>query len=334
MSKSDGKLNFVKSLFQKKQAATFTEEEIRKRAYEIWKSGNSKGNADQDWNAAIESIKLEKIKNKKNIIFIQNLLSFSSQLKQNFFMRLGINFDLTSTYAAISESDKQLINQKNSVDNFARLTSILSLIVAIAAVVVPYIQYRQEQEESVSINVNLHNIKEQVKLTKYNFVELGGRVVQVPSELVISNTANRKLSIVSYSISTGETQNSQYYSGIDGGIYDDKGKKVQLPIILEPGDSKILQIYIGIVVPPKVFDILSTLKLKPSLSSQQTFLTLARNKLDIYGNRVEFEEYPGGAYSWSIDNKLRQKSPRYWLQFTTGRGNSFVTSASEYEIPK
>ena len=59
MSKFSGKLIFFYSLFKKKQLTNFKEEEIIKRAYEIWKSDNSKGNAEENWNAAIESLKLE-----------------------------------------------------------------------------------------------------------------------------------------------------------------------------------------------------------------------------------------------------------------------------------
>ena len=218
--------------------------------------------------------------------------------------------------------------RENATDRFARLVSILSLIISTVAIIVPYMQYRQEQQEGVSFVVDRdYRESGKMKLTKYSF-GTEGKVVQVPWKFVISNTASRKLSIVNYSIHSGNFSGSSYYSGLDGGMYDEEGNQVKLPITLESGDSKILDIYIRIMVPQKVFDILYKIN-NDSLSSHRAFLILSRKNLDIYGNTVEFTEYPGGASIWQID-RAQQKSPRYWFQITTGRGNLFTTSTSEY----
>lgn len=49
----------------KKISSSTTEEEIRQRAYEIWKTRNGEGDAINDWNAAIESFKLKRFSKQK-----------------------------------------------------------------------------------------------------------------------------------------------------------------------------------------------------------------------------------------------------------------------------
>ena len=61
----------------KNNQLNFTEDDIRSRAYEIWcdrngtgNSSNGKYNPEDDWNAAIESLKLERSKLKRINVYL------------------------------------------------------------------------------------------------------------------------------------------------------------------------------------------------------------------------------------------------------------------------
>lgn len=222
------------------------------------------------------------------------------------------------------------MSKEGSSDWFARAIATLSLVVAIAAIAVPYFQHKVEQEEAIALDFNPH-LGGDIKLTDYNFGEIG-RIVQVLWQLRISNTGNRKLSIVEYSISSGDKPYSKFFSGMDGGILDLKGNRISLPITLEPGDSLALQVYVGIMVSPKIFNILNDSRMSKPIPAQQAARILGRAGLDLYGNNVDFKEYKGGNFHLAV--RKGAKSPRYWFCLVTGRGKSFVISASEYDHPK
>lgn len=60
---------------------------------------------------------------------------------------------------------------------------------------------------------------------------------------------------------------------------------------------------------------------------------LAKEGIDLYGNEVNYQEFEGGTY-WLTVEKANDKSPVYWYQAMSGRGNIFVTSATAYGWPE
>lgn len=113
------------------------------------------------------------------------------------------------TDAAVAQ-EEQGMSDKGSSDNIARITAIASLCIAVVAIVVPYVQQRSQfnalQAEELNLRVS-PEIDGPVRLLAHDFGSLG-RVVQVPWELTLSNTRNRKLSIVQYDVSMGTVPRS------------------------------------------------------------------------------------------------------------------------------
>lgn len=227
-----------------------------------------------------------------------------------------------------------------STDWIARGTAGASVVVAVCSAVIGYWNYNQqrvtfEQQkrqfellQSEQLVLGLESDTDgPFRITNSNFGNLG-RVVQFPWKLAISNIGNQKLSIVSYNISSGPSAGFEVYSGIDGGLLTSNGETVILPMVLEPGESRSLFALIGVRVPTDVFKILSGLD-PAKRTTQQGIFAVGRKGLDLHGNEVDFKEFDG-SYLLSITLD-RQKSPRFWLKVTTGRGNAFVTSASAYD---
>ena len=232
-----------------------------------------------------------------------------------------------------------------SNDPVARATAIGSLVVSICTGLVGYFNYGQQQltfqeqkrqyelsqSEQVTVTLNPH-ADGSFRLTNFDFGQMG-RGVQFPWRLQLSNTGNQKLSIVGYEISSGTSPNSTNYSGIDGGMITPEHSAANLPMTLDTGDSRSFSIMIGVRVPPAVFQALSAIDDPSNRTTRQATIALGRKGLDLYGNKVEFQEFEGGAYSLSVSPE-DQKSPRFWYAAATGRGNKFTSSASTYDRPQ
>jgi hypothetical protein len=227
------------------------------------------------------------------------------------------------------------MSDKKSIDKFARGIALVSLLVAIAAIAVPYIEQRRQfrvlQTEQLAIHLNPH-ADGPFRITKHNFGPMG-RVVQFPWQVTLANTGNQKLSITEYSITSGIRPDTTFYSGIDGGMLKPNQDSVDLPLTLDPGESRQFVVLIGIMVTPKVHDILASIKDPKLRTVGYATKALARRGLDIYGNEVTYREYVGGAYQLTVA-KENQKSPTFWYRAVSGRGNVFLASAATYEGPE
>jgi hypothetical protein len=118
-----------------------------------------------------------------------------------------------------------------ATDKFARAIAIISLLVAIATFALPYIETRRQfqvlQTEVLTVRLNPH-VDGPFRITDHNF-GLGGRVVQVPWQLILSNTRNQKLSLTEYSIrsrGSPSSSSSLLYTGMNGGMFHPNQKPV------------------------------------------------------------------------------------------------------------
>ena len=108
-------------------------------------------------------------------------------------------------------------------------------------------------------------------------------------------------------------------------------RPVQFPLAIEPGASTQLVVFIGMLVPAGVYSALAALE-PAQQTVNQAQLVLARQGCDLYGNPVEYQEYPGGSYVLGVKPE-DQKAPTFYYRVVTGRGNVFSSSASVYGGP-
>jgi hypothetical protein len=74
---------------------------------------------------------------------------------------------------------------QGSVDLFARITSILGLLVAVAAIAVPYLQSQAEKQEQLSIVARPEEADGVIRLSSD---ESKSQAVQIPWIVTLSNT--------------------------------------------------------------------------------------------------------------------------------------------------
>jgi hypothetical protein len=214
-------------------------------------------------------------------------------------------------------------------DYFARAISLLSLLIAIAAIYIPYYQQEKHHKESLSIIFSPDIAVGDIILTKYSFGDLG-RVIQMPWQLTISNSGQDRLSVVEYQLSIGEKMGLLLFSGIDGGIRSKDWRNEKLPITLDGGESKTFAIYVGVQTPKEIYDILKSMSPENDrISYRRAFKELARKGYDFYGNKIWFKEYENDSYELVI-KKEHPISPVVWIELLTGRGNKFYANGSKY----
>ena len=214
-------------------------------------------------------------------------------------------------------------------DYFARAISLLSLLIAIAAIGIPYYEQEKQHKENLGIIFNPHIAVGDIILTNYNFGDLG-RVIQIPWELTISNSGHNKLSVVEYRLSIGNKMDSVFFSGLDGGIKNRDWQIEKMPITLDGGESKTFAIYIGVQTPKEVYNILKlNSQQNGRISYKRAVKELARKGYDFYGNKVLFIEHENDSYELIVKNE-HPKSPVMWVELLTGRGNKFYATGSRY----
>jgi hypothetical protein len=219
--------------------------------------------------------------------------------------------------------------------------AVISLIVAVASVAIPYMQqgralkqqqkqFDELQQEALSVKLDPH-VSGMVRITGKDLGPLGN-FVQIPWELTISNTGSRQVSIADYDLTRGDSSGAMSYSGINGGLLTVDYNPVRYPVTLEPGGMRKFFLIVGITVPDRVLETLKGLNEGKDIDRERATTALAKEGLDLYGNRIDYREFEGGGYIRSIDTQ-NQNGQRFWCVVHTGRGNSFVVAASEYERP-
>lgn len=187
-------------------------------------------------------------------------------------------------------------------------------------------QFNEVQSEKLTIQL-MPMPHDPIQLTD---IKLGpeGQVVMLPWRLTLSNTGQQRLSIVRYEISEGNQPGSRYYTGLNGGIWDRAMKPIDLlsePISIEPGETRVYVIKIGMLTKPEVAKVLGEgVDLRTGIVTGSSKL-LASKGLDLFGNEVELQQFGNGFVLTRLTSKA---TPRYWCQLTTGRNNVFIGSGN------
>jgi hypothetical protein len=152
----------------------------------------------------------------------------------------------------------------------------------------------------------------------------------------LSNNGGVRLSILEYKLFSAEdmTNNSEveredhqrWYKELDGGMYDVDRRPMQPPLVLEPGESKIVFFKIGLDILRPAHEILRKhFSVETPVKYMKMRLLLAEHKIDIYGNKVAIDKespdssdpilgpHPDSPYKGQIIRAV----------FRTGRKNKF-----------
>ena len=215
-------------------------------------------------------------------------------------------------------------------DWFARITAILGLVVALAAVILPYCQSEADRKENLTIVAKPEGRGGVIRVSRE---ESQSRTVQMPWIVTLSNTGRTKLSVVSYRIAqlTG-TGGAMFFPGLDGGALDRENKPISFPLTIDAGESVSFRLHLGFVPNEEIAkELKSMIAAGAPLDPVLTLLSLAEKGVTIYGGKASMHKEAGIIVT--IDPSSQQQVPIYKLTFQTGRNQEFSTVASDYPRP-
>ena len=218
--------------------------------------------------------------------------------------------------------------KNNSIDWFTRIIAISGLLLSIVAIGLPYYQAQNDAQEMLFIDINPEHSNSIIKLSD----DINkSKAIQIPYIITLSNTGKVKLSVVSYTIhQMMKNQSIQMFSGLNGGIYTINNNPIQFPKNIDAGESIRLKIYIGFLPTDKIQNYLQNeYKKNGILRTEDVLIFLAKKGLTLYGGKANYKDVDN-SYLITIDPLSYLNSPKYLLQFKTGRKNNFIGIASEY----
>ena len=111
-------------------------------------------------------------------------------------------------------------------DNLSKIIAVISLIVAVGAILIPYVQnqmiFDANQDilkENITVSISSNENLKPIKFTGRKYMN-GNKIAQFPWHVRISNTGYSKVSVVSFNIyqkGIPGSNNSIFYSDIFGG---------------------------------------------------------------------------------------------------------------------
>ena len=219
------------------------------------------------------------------------------------------------------------LSETTRPDWFARGTAILGLLVAVAAILVPYYRDKVDSQETLSITATPESGGGILRLS--DDLEKS-HAIQMPWVFTVSNTGKVKLSITSYSVQKIEGQGVSYFKGLDGGATDASNRFFPFPQTLDAGESISFRLYLGFIPPKEVEEILRKMLTENGpVDYHAGFIALAKQGLTFYGGSATYKEIPNAGFMVSIGSTSNDNDPVYRVSFHTGRGNVFQIYTSE-----
>lgn len=216
--------------------------------------------------------------------------------------------------------------KKKTIEKINITTSVSAIIIAIISLAFSYYSYKDGQTEKVNIIANYVYGDYQTKILKVS----DQVVIPLYWEIMVRNNGEKTMSITDFSI---ENKNATLYvSHLFDGLFlhfeDFDDNKIELPLIINSGESKKIYMRIGILCSKEASAILEK---KNELSSelfqngkwinpQEIKEQLAENNMDFFGNKVKTEYDDGKIVLMETETKTQ---PEFKIIFKTGKNTTF-----------
>ena len=205
----------------------------------------------------------------------------------------------------------------------------LSLVVALASFFVSYRTQQLSVADELAVRISIPHASSPIQISSTEF-GLMGTLVTVSVDFTLTNTGNRKLSVTRYEVYALSTSGGKiFYSGIDGGLVDAKGNPLHLPLTLDIGESANGFVRIGMLADSAAVRTLQASNPTTSIARHELDLALAKQGIDLFGNKVTLNQFSGGSYS-IVGPGPEGKSPRVVVVFQTGKGAIALHEAAWY----
>lgn len=207
--------------------------------------------------------------------------------------------------------------------------SVLSLIVAMASLLVSYRVYEHSQTERLLVTVLFPSDQTDVHWTASPSM-LNGGTLSVIWDCFLTNIGDRPLSLVRYEVREKYSDGTLARFNLPVRIYDEDGEELKSPISLAPAESRLLGVELPLTTGPRALSILKEdFGSSSEVSWTDVVFSLYLHNLDVFDNELMHYRVPG------ISSKaFRPKPPAsqelLQFSFTTGRGATFEAVAGVY----
>lgn len=218
--------------------------------------------------------------------------------------------------------------KKKTIEKINITTSVGAIIIAVISLIFSYYSYKNGQTEKINIIANNVYTDYQTKIMKVS----DQVVVPLYWEIMIINNGEKTMSITDFSVENINKDATLYISHLFDGLFlnfeDFDDNKIELPLIINSGESKKLYIRIGILCSKEASKIL---EIKNDLSTElfqngkwinlkEIKEQLAENHIDYFGNKVEITYDNGKIVSIETETKKQQELK---VIFKTGKNTTF-----------
>ena len=220
---------------------------------------------------------------------------------------------------------------KNTINNVTLWVSIGSALLSIASFLFSIYVFNQGRAEVLLPEMSLFSGRDPLRCISFG---INGLIIRTPARLIVSNNSDRKISLVTYRVfqSLGSA-GQNYYSDIDSGLFSSAGNRIELPLSIEAGDSKRMDIILGIWADQKAAtEIRKTSLCKKPFTRMALMEFLGGKGLDIYGNKVRIKKIGTRRIFYGPGEDAKQQ--QFEIVLTTGRGSRFYASTSWYPSRK
>lgn len=210
----------------------------------------------------------------------------------------------------------------NKIGSF---TGVAGFIIALISLYISY-QTSLDREENLRVSLNPQRFGYETQI-KAPVADVIPALLKTNWDIVITNTSDRKTTILEREIYVLGDNGRREYSGLLQGIYLENGNKATLPIALEAGEYIKLKAVIGYEIAPKAYGFLQKANYKPSVpfAIDDMHKFLCSHKLDFRDNDALCSQGVISISDTSTDNL-------YILKLSTARDNWFDTAGFWYKV--
>ena len=194
------------------------------------------------------------------------------------------------------------------------IVAVFSAVILVCYLSSFYFAYLEESVWYERITVSAQPVATDYRTRIHPFLPAVSYILTIRFNVGIQNDNEQTLSIVSYHLQSRLNNISMNYAEIDQGIYDEAGRPIQMPFLIESGAFRNIILKIGVVL---YADSKSTKKLMDDLGPDRE-LTMHRF-IDLLQD-LEKEKKQGGVSSQATEKQ------KLTLSFKTGRGNTLISS--------
>lgn len=205
----------------------------------------------------------------------------------------------------------------------------VSLIVSAGAIWMSWNTSTRAQREVLTLNAALERSPYNSEARRFLPGLLPGLIDSYWAVTVVNN-GEKTSSVMDFNVERIHNRSIQGYTGIYGGLFDDRLRPIRLPIVIEPGHSVRFLVMVRAPLDSVATEFLLRRYPAGIPSLNRAADELAVTGRDFFGNHAEAIRHEGEIVGSSVRSEERQ--PTFRFSFTTGRGFRVLTEKAWYDL--